>query len=145
MNKYSFVSLVGALLLAANAWAAGESPAENTQSGQPPGTIAVESAGVSAFYVNDTNAAVGYASPLIIGVAGSSLKEGKKLGIYNQGSKATVIGTHNTTLTSALTLPANHTVMFVVKSGVWTSTGVKAGEAAGTPGTGQVKVPPVSN
>lgn len=145
MNKYRLASLVGAFLLAANAWAAGESPVENTQSGQSAGTIIVESAGTSAFYVSDTDASVGYASPVTIGVAGGSLREGKKLGIYNRGSKDIVIGTNNTNLTSPLTLAPKHSVVFVVTSKVWVSTGVKADEAPGTPGTGQVNVPPVSN
>jgi hypothetical protein len=144
MNKFSVAVLAGVLFLTTNVWAANETPRENMQSGLAGGAVNPELAGASAFYVSDTNPAIGYASPLSIEVVGGSLKEGKKLGFYNQGSKAAVIDTKNTNLTSPLSLPANSTVMFTVTKGVWVSGGVKAGEAAGTPGTGVINVPPVS-
>ncbi|WP_428556982.1 hypothetical protein [Pseudomonas edaphica] len=140
MNKHFSVILVGSMLLAMNAWAAEESPSENTMNGKAAGTIIVESDGASVFRVSDGD----FADPLTIGVAGSLLREGKNLYIENKGSKATNINIQNTTLTSPLNLPAESNVQFTVTSGKWVSKGVRANEKVGAPGTGQVTVPPVS-
>ncbi|WP_236490468.1 hypothetical protein, partial [Pseudomonas sp. PA-5-4B] len=81
MNKHFSVILVGSMLLAMNAWAAGESPSENPRNAA--GTIIVESDGASVFRVSDGD----FADPLTIGVAGSLLREGQNLFIENKGSK----------------------------------------------------------
>ena len=140
MNKHFSVILVGSILLAMNAWAAEESPSENTMNGKAAGTIIVESAGASAFRVSDGD----FADPLTIGVAGASLRDGKNLFIENNGSKATNISVQNTTLSSPLNLPAGSNVQFTVTSGKWVSKGVRTNGKVGDPGTGQVNVPPVS-
>ncbi|MBD8090287.1 hypothetical protein IFT48_09855 [Pseudomonas fluorescens] len=141
MNKYFSGMLVGAMLLAMNAWADRESPMDNKQVGQPPGTIVVEPAGSSVFRVDDKD----FEDSLTIGKNASSLREGKRLQIQNRSSsRATEINVQNTNLASPLILPANSNVEFIFTSGTWVSRGVQQNGKPGDPGTGQVIVPPVS-
>ncbi|MGX5794000.1 hypothetical protein ACWHY4_09420 [Pseudomonas sp. E2-15] len=142
------MTLAGAMLLAMNARAAGTSPSQNKMQGVAEGSIIVENAGASSFYVSDTDPTVGYASPLSIDVAGSAIRVGKELEIKNRGSKATTIGTKNTTLAAPLTLPAKSGVLFINTAGGWVSHGVMSDNTPpppGAPASGQVNVPPVSN